>query len=787
MGRNVTMMAFCRRVAAPAALLLSLGCGESDAPSENEMLTESRELAVESARRWFETQELLPPWPEDLADLTEVAEDRRFGCVVTVSGTTAFVGKKNRVFAYTFSNGEWGDEQELDLGARSASSDLVDSVAISGPTAIVGTARALGGGAAFIFLRVGTNWTPVARLTGDPTLDNEEFGTSVAIDGELAVVGEPGTESAYVFAHVGATWLQQKQLRTTDRSREFGSAVAISGNLVVVGAPASGETPELLKAAGKVYVYTKPRDLSGSWREEIFVSVRRQDTENFGRSVAVSGDTIFVGAPGGGNATAFTKQGSTWSAQPLVIRDTLASKVSFGRSLALSGDRVVIGAPELERDPFFTAGGAFVFVRVETGWIQEQSFITDDVDDFGALFGQAVGISGGTMIVGAPGLGERGVVQAHRLLGADGSACDENSACGNGHCVSGICCENACDDECEECSTGKCEPKQAGSRGSPACGLLLCNGRDPACPRNCLTSDDCVETHQCNDEDCVPRATEGEPCMGPEDCLSRNCVGGQCTGRAPIGSACENGSSCESGICADGFCCDRVCPGQCEACDVEGHEGRCTGVEGQPHGSLREPCAGTDRPCRGRCDGETTDVCFYEPADTICGRACEGNSESVSTCDSQGACVPGVFSSCRGLVCDEETSACKSSCRTDRDCAGELSCWENGKCALSPRCTADDTQSESAPDGALDDCWPYTCGSLGSCLESCTAPDQCASPNVCTNQRCVPLPSDDSGGCGCRTPARKSGTPLPIVGSLVLFALALRRSRRRAVSSRGAS
>ena len=169
-----------------------------------------------------------------------------------------------------------------------------------------------------------------------------------------------------------------------------------------------------------------------------------------------------------------------------------------------------------------------------------------------------------------------------------------------------------------------------------------------------------------------------------------------------------------------------------------------------------------------------------------CGRICESNRETRSNCNGEGVCVEGESRTCAEFVCDDDAPACITSCEADRDCAEGLSCWADGACEPSPRCTDDGLESESAPDGLLEDCGLYVCDvSNGSCKTSCAASSDCATPNVCDpSQRCVPLVPDE-GGCGCRTASRAGGSAWPI-SALLLLAFARRRVRRRAFASQGA-
>jgi hypothetical protein len=200
-------------------------------------------------------------------------------------------------------------------------------------------------------------------------------------------------------------------------------------------------------------------------------------------------------------------------------------------------------------------------------------------------------------------------------------------------------------------------------------------------------------------------------------------------------------------------------------------------VTDAPHGN-RPPCAGEGPPCQGTCDGQVVDACVY-PAGSECDRTCEDGEQTVSTCDGQGACVRGTPDPCDEFVCDEETLLCKSSCDSDADCADGLSCWADGTCGPSARCTSDRSGSVTAPHGDLENCRPYVCEN-GRCKTSCVSSDDCAAPNACDpRQHCVRA-SRDEGGCGCRTARGRDRSASLGEAFWLVLALALRRARRRA-------
>jgi hypothetical protein len=743
-----------------ALFVLALGCAENAGkpPRQRETVETSRAFATSGSRAWFQTQKLVAEGPAGNA----------FGAVVAISENAVLVGPPDRgPLAYTLANGEWGGPQELGIDDPVTGFEYGVSASISGDTAVVGAPDGIG--YARVFSKTDSDWIPGARLSGNPASIWGHFGAAVAVDGDVIVVGAPLDRTAYVFSRSGDDWSLRKQLFATNPPPlpyRFGAAVAISGRTIVVGAPGDVSYP----SAGAAYVFTMPSEPSEAWPTTQLVPSVRESSDGFGHAVAVSDDTILIGGDRR-SAYVFTRQGASWSEQKLTSEASCCDQ--FGTSVAISGARAVVGAPYLQAGPRFVPGGAFVYVQVPSGWREEQAIIHSVSGEF---FGAAVAVAGDWLIAGAPEARSGGAAYVYELLGATGSACAASSDCGLGACVSGVCCESACDKACEECSTGVCLPVARGNPGSPACAPYVCDGARRVCPARCLTTDDCVETFYCLDDECTPQARLTEPCSGPEQCLSGHCLAGRCAGRAVDGSACERASDCERGHCVDGVCCNDACRGQCEACDVVGNAGRCTPVIGAPHGE-REPCAADESVCGGECNGEITAGCVYATSTLVCASACEHGSETISTCNGQGHCEVGEARSCGRLACDDENVACRSTCESNRDCAEGLSCWTSGECELSPRC-ASDHESETAPGGTPRDCRPYLCGTNGTCKTSCTSPGDCAAPAVCdANQRCVPPPAETTG-CGCRLGPRPQRRAWIFIAFLALAGWIRRRSVR---------
>ena len=190
------------------------------------------------------------------------------------------------------------------------------------------------------------------------------------------------------------TQLAELKGSNTVADDSFGFSVAISGTTVVVGAPGHAEN------AGRAYVFTKT---AGVWEQT--AELKGSDTtahDGFGDSVAISGTDIVVGAPGhafgtgGGRAYVFTKRVAVWKqTAELKGSDTVAGDW-FGISVAISGTTVLVGAD----GHAFVAGRAYVFTKRATVWKQTAELKGADTvagDDFGG----SVAISGSTVVVGA--------------------------------------------------------------------------------------------------------------------------------------------------------------------------------------------------------------------------------------------------------------------------------------------------------------------------------------------------------------------------------------------------
>ena len=417
-----------------------------------------------------------------------------FGYAVAVSGDTMAVGAYRERSAATGVDGDQSDNTLVNAGAvyvftrsgttwtqqayvKASNPGVGDhfgsAVALSGDTLVVGANgessnatgvggneaddTAVGAGAVYVFTRTGGAWSQQAYLKASNTGAGDLFGRAVAVSGDTVVVGAYQEDSnatgiggdqsdnsaaeagaAYVFTRAGGAWTQQAYLKASNAGMGdfFGESVSISGDTIVVGARSedgsavgvNGTQDDLENASGAAYVFVR----SGStWSEQAYVKASNTDAlDSFGRSVAISGDTIVVGAyREGSNATGvngddtdnslnnagaayvFTRAGTSWSQQAYLKASNTESADFFGSSAAVHGDTIVIGTADEDSNATGIdgnesdnsapgAGAVYVFTRTGTTWMQA-AYVKASNTNAGDFFGWDVGVWSDTVVVGA--------------------------------------------------------------------------------------------------------------------------------------------------------------------------------------------------------------------------------------------------------------------------------------------------------------------------------------------------------------------------------------------------
>ena len=333
---------------------------------------------------------------QKLTALDAAAEDQ-FGFGVSIYDNTAIIGTPYDVsgsaYIFTRSGTNWTQQAKLIASDGVESDNFGDSVSIYDNTAIVGATGDVSG-SAYVFTRSGTNWTQQAKLIASDGVETDNFGISVSIYGDSAIIGANAEESArgaaYVFTTTGVAWTEQAKLVASDRvsGDNFGKSVSIYDNTAIVGAP---------DASGGAYIFTR----SGStWTQQQKLASPVNDVILFGDSVSIYGDTAIVGATyddndagsQAGAAYVFTRSGSTWTQQAKLIASDAGENHYFGQSVSIYGDTAIVGA---------SGESAYIFTRSGTTWTQQQKLTASDAG--GDYFGNSVSIYGNSAIVGAYG------------------------------------------------------------------------------------------------------------------------------------------------------------------------------------------------------------------------------------------------------------------------------------------------------------------------------------------------------------------------------------------------
>ncbi len=328
-----------------------------------------------------------------------------FGNTVVVGAYSDDTGASESGSAYVF-NATNGALLTTLVNPTPASNDQFGfSVAVSGNTVVVGArlddTGASDSGSAYVFNA--TTGALVSILTNPTPASGDQFGFSVALSGNIVIVGaifdDTGASdsgSAYVFnATTGA--LVAALANPTPRGGDvFGMSVAVSGNTVVVGA--NGDSYAGVDAIGSAYVF----DATNGAIVGTLANPTPASDDYFGFSLAVSGNTIVIGAifddtgpSDGGSAYVFNA--TTGALLATLANPTPAASDTFGYSVAVSANNVVVGARN-EDSVASDSGSAYVFNTTTGALVATLANPTPASNDY---FGVSVAVSGNTVIVGA--------------------------------------------------------------------------------------------------------------------------------------------------------------------------------------------------------------------------------------------------------------------------------------------------------------------------------------------------------------------------------------------------
>jgi hypothetical protein len=350
---------------------------------------------------------------------------------MALQGDTAVIGSPRdstaagewagSAYVYARSGASWSLQATLLPPNQGDIDNFGRSVDLDGDTLVVGAPRvAIGGkadaGAAYVFVRSGTNWSLEATLTHPTPAPIDGFGRWAAVSGDTIAVAAPlddtsaGVDagSVFVFVRSGSTWSLAATLTspTPRADNRFGKALDFEGQTMLIGEPrALGPGGAGKTGAAHVFVGS-----GATWSlQETLLHPTPKADDHFGRWVSVSGDTTLVTAPSddtgagsnAGSAHVFSRSGSEWSFQATLLPPDQKAGDNLGLRANLVGDTAVVGAPKDDTGAGDSAGRAFVFVRSGTTW-SVQATLLSPTPKASDLFGRGFGLDGTTLFVAEP-------------------------------------------------------------------------------------------------------------------------------------------------------------------------------------------------------------------------------------------------------------------------------------------------------------------------------------------------------------------------------------------------
>jgi hypothetical protein len=342
-----------------------------------------------------------------------------FGKSVAMSGARAIVGAKGdemgpdttgSAYFLEFNGSSWTEVQKVYASDADHLDNFGWSVAMDANRAVIGAPFAGSGGAAYVFEHDGTGFVETHKLVPTSTPATATLGWSVAISGDVVVVGDPNQDSpnsdagaAYVFRLNGTTFTEEARLLAIDPmdSAKFGYAVATNSTAVAVGAPFRS-TPD-----PAVYVYEK---VGTAWDNENKIS---QGVANwFGAAIAMDGSKLAVGAShdatvGVDAGAVFLYEGSgiDFNLQATLTSGAEAGDV-LGNSVAIDGDYLVAGGLGHSNLGLTASGMAVVYRDVGTAWVGEMLYPPDPAHL--GFFGSSVAVANDQVIGSATGVSDLG-------------------------------------------------------------------------------------------------------------------------------------------------------------------------------------------------------------------------------------------------------------------------------------------------------------------------------------------------------------------------------------------
>jgi hypothetical protein len=490
-----------------ATLLMTTSIGCSDLPPNVEQ--ETTAVTSDDLLRGVQQAQLLP---------TEPNQDGHFGWAVTIEGNTAVVSMtqakasdgsefKGAVYVFEFDGSIWSQtayiQSPLDVQNRFGT-----SIAMKGDLLVVGTPHASSNqGAVFVYARNGGTWTLEAQVVDQDGLGTRAFGSSVALSGNTLLVKDYESlpaGAAYVFVRNAGSWSQEARIAWDEKYMDH---IALSNDTAVI---TSSMYTRIFTRTGTTWALQA--DLDHDWPTQ---------------SMALDGDTLaFAGIDG---LRIFSRSGTNWTKAADVWPGIQIGHSYFGSAMAINEQRIAVGSTAFNA-PGPGPGFAYTF-HSSAGLWTEEARIEGEKAPMGDSFSASLAISGTTILVGAPYddklASNGGAAYIYELAPGleNGTACAKSTECASGFCIDGVCCDVLCAGTCTACISAK---KGQGADG--VCGpIVIGSDPDAECvkedPNTCGTTGECNGSGACEVYSPGTECDDGNPCTENDTCTSGACSG----------------------------------------------------------------------------------------------------------------------------------------------------------------------------------------------------------------------------------------------------------------------
>ena len=303
---------------------------------------------------WEELQQL------NADDRTRIAF---YGRSVAISGDYAIIGTsrvgavddKTFVFKRDPATDTWNQQQEISFDGPSTST----RVAIDDNTVLISDIGFSDSniGEVYVWVRSGETWSQQDNLVPADGTTGDRFGISLSLNGDYAIIGASEDDdngdasgSAYIFKRSGSSWTQQQKLVAPDgvSDDEFGRSVSIGSDYAIIGAYQDDDNGN---ESGSAYIFQRN---GSTWtQQQKLVASDGDSLDNFGASVSISGDYAIIGAEeddavGEGSGSAYIFQlnsgGSEWVQRKKLIAADATSGDDFGAAVSIDDGLLIIGA-----------------------------------------------------------------------------------------------------------------------------------------------------------------------------------------------------------------------------------------------------------------------------------------------------------------------------------------------------------------------------------------------------------------------------------------------------------